>query len=71
MDLKKNLSDQRMALSCIRAGLKAIDIANYLNVNPSTITKIQSGKIKSFKPKLHGQLILLYEFVKFMSRDAA
>jgi hypothetical protein len=71
MDLKNNLSDQGMVLSCIRAGLKAIDIADYLNVNPSTITKVQSGKIKSFKLKLHGQLILLYEFVKFMSQNAA
>lgn len=64
MAMEHNLSDHDMVLKCIRGGLKAIDIAGYLNVNPSTITKIQTRKIKSFNPKLHEQLVCLHQFVK-------
>ena len=66
---QKKLSDHDMVLVCIQSGLKAIDIASYLDVNPSSITKIQSRKIRSFKPKLHDQLVLLCEFVKIMHKD--
>ncbi len=62
--VKNNMSDQDMVFTCIKSGLKAIDIAGYLNVNPSTITKIQSKKIRSFKPKLHNRLVLLCEFLQ-------
>jgi hypothetical protein len=69
MEVERNLSDHDIVLRCIRGGIKAIDIAGYLSVNPSSISKIKSRKIKSFSPKLHERLLLLYQFVKLMGKD--
>lgn len=61
MEMIKALSSQAMIDECIRKGLKSIDIAEFLNVNPSTITKVRTGMIKNFKADKLEQLVILYD----------
>lgn len=61
MEMIKDLSSQAMIDECIRKGLKSIDIAEFLNVNPSTITKVRTGMIKNFKAEKLEQLVILYD----------
>lgn len=53
-------SDHDIVLSCIRLGVRATYIARFLKVNRSTIARVQSGKIKHLRPRLHHQLLMLY-----------
>ena len=53
-------SDHDIIIGCIRRGVKAVDIARCLKVNRSTIARVQSGRIKHLRPRLHHQLLMLY-----------
>lgn len=41
---------------CIRSGVKAVEISRALNVNPSSISRLQSGRLKRLRPSLHAKL---------------
>jgi transcriptional regulator with XRE-family HTH domain len=44
---------------CIRAGIKAAEISRALGVSPSSISKLQSGRLKRLRPPLHAKLAQL------------
>jgi len=41
---------------CIRSGVKAVEISRALSVNPSSISRLQSGRLKRLRPSLHAKL---------------
>jgi len=55
----KTESDYDLVWHCIRAGIKAVEISRALNVNRSSISRLQSGHLKKLRPALHAKLAQL------------